>query len=149
VSGEPPGRRVDARRLWAGGLATAVVAALVAVAGVLVARGVFDTAVLAPQGDGVWGNANTPKYALSAAVAALVATALLHILVTTTPRPGRFFTWVMVLLTAIVAALPLTLDLAGPSAVATSIINIVIGTAILSTLIGVARTAVRRPHRKP
>ncbi|MFD1046655.1 hypothetical protein ACFQ1S_14385, partial [Kibdelosporangium lantanae] len=61
----------------------------------------------------------------------------------------RFFTWLMVLFTAIAAALPLTIDLAEPSAVATSVINLVVGIAILSTLSGVARAAVRRPNRKP
>jgi hypothetical protein len=40
--------RVDAARLWTGGLATALVAALVAVVGVLIARGLFDVSVLAP-----------------------------------------------------------------------------------------------------
>jgi hypothetical protein len=40
--------RVDAARLWTGGLATALVAALVAVVGVLIARGLFDVPVLAP-----------------------------------------------------------------------------------------------------
>jgi hypothetical protein len=39
--------RVDAARLWTGGLATALVAALVAVVGVLIARGLFDVPVLA------------------------------------------------------------------------------------------------------
>ena len=39
---------VDAGRLWMGGLVTAVVAALVAVVGVLIARGLFDVPVLAP-----------------------------------------------------------------------------------------------------
>jgi hypothetical protein len=38
--------------LWTGGLATAVVAALVAVVGVLVARGLFDVPVLAPHRGG-------------------------------------------------------------------------------------------------
>ena len=35
-------RRLNAGRLWTGGLATAVVAALVAVVGVLIARGAVD-----------------------------------------------------------------------------------------------------------
>jgi hypothetical protein len=39
---------VNAARLWTGGLATALVAALVAVVGVLIARGLFDVPVLAP-----------------------------------------------------------------------------------------------------
>lgn len=41
---------IDARRLWAGGVATAVVAALVAVVGLLIARGIFEVEVLAPKG---------------------------------------------------------------------------------------------------
>ena len=43
---------VNAGRLWTGGLATAVVAALVAVVGVLFARGLFDVPVLAPTEEG-------------------------------------------------------------------------------------------------
>jgi hypothetical protein len=39
---------VDAGRLWMGGVATAVVAALIAVVGVLVARGLFDPPLLPP-----------------------------------------------------------------------------------------------------
>lgn len=42
-------------RLWAGGAATAVVAALIAVVGILIARGVFGVPVLAPEGEGTWG----------------------------------------------------------------------------------------------
>ena len=48
--GDGTGQRrqpVDAGRLWTGGLATAVVAALVALVGVLIARGLFDIPVLA------------------------------------------------------------------------------------------------------
>src|SRR4029450_8046058 len=55
--------RVDAGRLWTGALATAVVAALVAVVGVLIARGLFDVPVLAPSREGVLGNANTVRLA--------------------------------------------------------------------------------------
>jgi len=39
---------VDASRLWTGGLATALVAALVAFVGVLICRGLLDVPVLAP-----------------------------------------------------------------------------------------------------
>ena len=37
-----PAANLDAGRLWMGGIATAVVAALVAVVGVLISRGLFD-----------------------------------------------------------------------------------------------------------
>ena len=80
--------RVDAARLWTGGLATALVAALVAVVGVLVARGLFDVPVLAPTGEGALGNANTARLAGLAAVAALLATGLMHLLLLSTPDPS-------------------------------------------------------------
>jgi Family of unknown function (DUF6069) len=135
--------QLDAGRLWAGGLATAVVAALIAVAGILFTRGVLEIPVLAPKGDGLWGNANTMTYALAAGGAALAATALLHLLALTTPRFPRFFTWIMGLLTMIAAVLPLTLDATAASRVATATINLVLGLAITSILSGVARTAYR------
>ena len=138
-----PAGRLDAGRLWAGGLATALVAALIAVAGILLARGVLEIPVLAPQGDGLWGNASTMTYALAAAGAALAATGLLHVLALTTPRFPAFFTRIMGLVTMIAAVLPLTLDTAAASRVATATLNLVLGLAIMSILNGVART-VRR-----
>ena len=45
-----PGPTVNAGRLWAGGAATAAVAALIAIAGILLGRGLFDIDVLAPSG---------------------------------------------------------------------------------------------------
>jgi hypothetical protein len=78
--------RVDAGRLWTGGLATALVAALVAVVGVLIARGLFDVPVLAPSQDGALVDAGTARLASLAAVAALIATGLMHLLLICTPR---------------------------------------------------------------
>ena len=147
MTGPPPAgaTRLDAGRLWAGGLATALVAALVAVTGIVVARGLLDVPVLAPKGDGVWGDAATATYALAAGCVAVVATALLQALALTTPRYGRFFTWIMGLATVIATTLPLGLPTALASRVTTAVLNLVIGVAITSTLIAVARTSVRRP----
>ena len=75
---------VDAARLWTGGLATA----LVVVVGVLIARGLFDVPVLAPEGEGALGNASTARLAMLAAVAALLATGLMHLLLLSTPGPS-------------------------------------------------------------
>lgn len=144
-----PADRLDPGRLWAGGFATAVVAALVAVVGILISRGVLDIPVLAPKGDGLWGNANTTTYALAAGGAALAATALLHLLAVTTPRFSRFFTWIMSLSTAVAAALPLSLDVDLASRVATAVINFVIGIAVMSILSGVARSAVQQRPARP
>jgi hypothetical protein len=73
---------VDAARLCTGGLA----AALVAVVGVLIARGLFDVPVLAPSQDGALVDAGTARLASLAAVAALIATGLMHLLLICTPR---------------------------------------------------------------
>jgi hypothetical protein len=82
----PFGVRLDARRLWAGGVATAVVAALIGVVGILIIRGVLDIHVLAPASRGTWESTSALEYAGSAFVGGLVATGLMHLLLVTTPR---------------------------------------------------------------
>jgi hypothetical protein len=134
---------LDPGRLWAGGAATAVIAALVAVAGILIARGLCHVAVLAPKSDGIWGNANTVTYALLAAAAALLATGLAHLLSVTTPAPNQFFGWTMSLLTLIAVVLPLTIGADLGSRVATAIINLAIGVEI-TLLVHVTATSARR-----
>lgn len=135
--------RLDPTRLWSGGVATAVVAALLAIVGILLSRGVLDVPVLSPKGEGVWGNANTTTYALVAGLVALAATGLMQLLSVTTPRFQTFFSWIMVLLTAIAVVVPLSLPVDWESKLATAVINLVIGIAITAILNGVARSAWR------
>lgn len=144
--GDGTGQRrqpVDAARLWTGGLATAVVAALVALVGVLIARGLFDIPLLAPTGEGTLGDASTARLAGLAAGAALLATGLMHLLLVSTPRPGQFFTWIVVLLTAIAVILPFLTDAEQDTQIATAALNLCIGAAIGSLVSSVARSAVR------
>jgi membrane associated rhomboid family serine protease len=141
--------RVDAARLWTGGLATALVAALGAVVGVLVARGLFDVPVLAPQGDGALGNANTARLAILAAVAALLATGPMHLLLVSTPRPFRFFTWIMSLLTLVAVLAPFMTGAKLATKVATAAIGLVVGMAIGSLVSGAARSAIRLSRQDP
>lgn len=138
---------VDARRLWAGGLASALVAALIAVAGIAIARGLFDIPILAPEDQGVWGDADTGWYAAVAAAAALLATGLVHVLMVTTPRPLRFFGWTIGLVTLVAAIMPFAADASTGSKLATALINLVLGLAIGSLVAGVARSAVRMEPR--
>ncbi|MEV8438730.1 DUF6069 family protein [Actinosynnema sp. NPDC051121] len=138
------GEGFHAGRLWAGGAATALVAGLLAIVGILAARGLFDVAVLAPKGEGTWGNANTLTYALTAALCAFAATGMMHLLLSTTPRAARFFRWIMLLLTAIAVVLPLSLDVGAESRVFTAVLNAVIGIMITALLCGVAGSARRR-----
>ena len=153
---EPPsqrrsssGRTVDARQLWSGGAATAAVAALIALVGILVCRWLFNIPVLAPRQDGAWGDASTAGYAIAAAVAALVATAIMHLLLIGTPRPRMFFTWIIGLATVVAAVAPFGTNGSTESKVATAVINLVVGIAVGALLSGVARTAMREPPDPP
>jgi hypothetical protein len=141
--------RVDAARLWTGGLATALVAALVAVVGVLIARGLFDVPVLAPSGEGALGNANTARLAILAAAAALVATGLMHLLLLSTPRPFRFFTWIVSLLVLVAVLAPFMTSAKLATQVATAAIGLVVGIAIGSLVSGAARSAIRLGRQGP
>jgi hypothetical protein len=135
--------RVNAGRLWAGGAATAVVAALAVAAGVLITRGVLSIPVLAPKTANNFGNSSTAVYALLAAGSALLATALLHVLLLGTPRPFAFFAWITALGDVAAAAAPFTQPAPLASKVFTAIINIVVGVAVISLLSGVGRSAIR------
>ena len=134
-------RAVNVTRLWSGGLATAIVAALVIFAGTLVVRGVFGIPVLAPEEAGHLGDAGTVGYALLAGVIALLATALLHMLLMSAPRALSFFGWIVGLATAIAAVTPFTQGAEPASQVATGLINLVCGIAIASLLRGVGRSS--------
>ena len=139
-----PGRTVDARQLWSGGAATAVVAALIALAGILVCRWLFDIPILAPRRDGAWGNASTAGYTLSAAAAALVATAIMHLLLLASPRPRLFFGWIIGLATLIAVVYPFSTTAPMSHKVATAVINLVLGVAIGSLVSGTAARVIRR-----
>ena len=141
-------RVIDTGRLWTGGLMAGVVAAGVAVVGLLIARGIFDIAVLV-QKDGKLVNANTWWYAGAAFLAAIVATGLLHLLLMSAPQPYRFFGWIVGLATAIAALLPYATDAELSSKVATSVVNLAIGLCIGSIVGGVGRTAARVLDERP
>ena len=143
-----PRRIIDAGRLWTGGLMAGVVAAGVAVVGLLIARGILDVEVLV-QEDGKLVNANTWWYAGVAFLAAIVATGLLHLLLLSAPQPYRFFGWIVGLAVAIAALLPYATDAELSSKVATSILNLAIGVCIGSIVGSVGRTAARILDERP
>ncbi|WP_236796223.1 DUF6069 family protein [Amycolatopsis sp. GM8] len=140
--------RLDPARLWAGGAATAVVAALTAVVGILIARGLAGVSILAPKGSGVWGNANTVTYAIASALVALAATGLLHLLSIATPKPTTFFGWIMVLVTLIGVVVPLSLNVAQETKIATALLNLLIGLVITLLLVSTAGAALRRTNTR-
>jgi Family of unknown function (DUF6069) len=132
------GLTVDAGRLWPGGIATAVVAALVALAGVLVCRWLFGIPLLAPKSDGAYGDAHTTGMVLAAAAAALVATALMHLLLIGTPRPLAFFNWIVGLATLLAVLFPFSTSAPVTAKAATAVVDLVLGIAIGSLINGVA-----------
>jgi hypothetical protein len=133
-----PSSGVAAGRLWATGVATAIVAALAAVVATLLVRGVLDVPVFAPRRAGVWGDATTGYLAAWAAVAALVATGLLHLLLVTVARPRSFFTWIAALVTVAMMLLPFTSDLKASAQLASAVVFLVIGATITGLLSGAA-----------
>lgn len=138
--GRPP---VRAMTLWAGGAAAALVAAGVAVVGFLLVRGVFDLPILGVERGGAVFQPSMVTYALLAGLGAILATALMHLLLLTTPRPRTFFGWIVGLATAAAMIVPFTLDQPWQAKVATAGLNLFIGLAIGVLVSMSARSAVR------
>jgi len=148
--GAAPARpSVDARRLWAGGLASAVVAALIALVGVLVVRAILRIAVYAPAEAGAFGDGSTAALCLGAAGAALVATGLVHLLLIATPRPLSYFGWIVGLATVAAGVSPILTEQSLAVALAQAVIHIVIGLAIGSLVGGAAVQSTRTPASGP
>ena len=135
--------RPDAAQFWAGAVATAVVAALIALVGILVCRWTLNIPILAPAGEGAWGNAHTGEYALFAALVAVVAAGVLYLLALAS-QPRVFFNWIMGLATVAAVIYPFSSSAPFSQKGATAIVNLVLGLAITSLLTAVAMRAMRR-----
>lgn len=138
---QQPPPKVNIGKLWAGGIGTAVVAALLVVVAIMLVRGVLGIAILAPEGAGAYGTVSTTSYALAAAGAALLATALLMVLLLAMPSPLTFFTWICLLVTAVAVILPFTLVADMDAKIATAVINLLVGLCITTMLSSVGSAA--------
>jgi len=136
--------RPDAGQYWSGAAATAVVAALVALVGILICRWTLGIPILAPAGDGAWGDARTGVYVLAAACTALVAAALLYLLMLGTPQPGMFFGWIIGLATLAAVVYPFSTGAPLAQKMATAVVDLALGIAIGSLLGAVAARGTRR-----
>jgi Family of unknown function (DUF6069) len=147
----PPQTRpvVDAKQLWVGGIFTAIVAALVALVGVLVCRWLFNIPLLSPQSQGTYGDAHTTDVVLLAAAAALLATGLAHLLLVAAPRPMTFFSWIVGLITLLLVLYPFSTSAPISQKIATAAVVLVIGAVIGSLTNGVAARAVRQRRVPP
>jgi Family of unknown function (DUF6069) len=141
--------RPDAAQFWAGGAATAIVAALIALVGILICRWTLGIPILAPAGAGAWGNAHTGDYVLGAALVAIVAAAVLYLLEFGAPAPRLFFGWIMGLATLAGVVYPFSTSAPLQQKGATAIVNLVLGIAIGSLLSAVSARAVRIARTGP
>lgn len=139
---------VDAGKLWTGGIATAVVAALVAVVGVLIIRGVFEVPIVAPG--------NTPGsidyvgavwLAAIAVCGGLLATGIAHVLLLVAPRPMTFFGWIVGLVTLAFVVWPFSVEVDLVVRITNAVLFLVIGAAIGTLLTSVAGSALRPAPR--
>src|SRR5580692_9701108 len=140
-------RRIDEKMLWSGGVATAVVAGLIALVGILVCRWLFKIPILSPSRDGAWGDASTAGYVFAAAAIALAATGLMHLLLLATPYPRVFFGWIIGLATVVAVVYPFSTTAPISQKAATGLVNLALGVAIGSLIAEVSQRAVRR--RRP
>ncbi|QCB95380.1 hypothetical protein E5225_12185 [Cellulomonas shaoxiangyii] len=131
---------LETRRFWSGAAATALVAALVGVVGVLVLERILGVELTVGGSSG----SAMATYVLGGSFAALVAAGLLHALVLTTPRPRAFFGWILALATLLATLLPLTSSGGFGSGIATGVVNLLVGVAVWSLLSGVLGWTVRR-----
>ncbi|RTL61684.1 MAG: hypothetical protein EKK42_34430 [Pseudonocardiaceae bacterium] len=127
--------------MWAGGVATAIVAALIALVGVLIARALPKVEFLGPLASGPLGSGQTVVLCLSAAVAALAATGMVHLLLVSTPRPLAYFGWIVALVTVVAILLAFLGSGDLGVKIASAIIYLVIGIAIGSLVTGAAISA--------
>lgn len=143
-SPRPARPAADAGRLWSGGLATAVVAALAGLVGALVVRVVagFVPAAHALV-TGTFGTAGIVLLCTLAATAALAATGVAHLLLLSTPRPLEYLGWIVGLGTAVAVVLPFVATSSLGAALALAAVHLVIGLAV-ATLTGSAAAASMR-----
>ena len=143
---EPSGpvRYIEPGPLWAGGVATAIVAALIALVGILVSRWLFT---IPHPGDAPGRRVGRRIHRRVRAVpagAALVATAIMHLLLLTTPRPQVFFGWIIGLATIIAVVFPFSTTAPVDQKAATALVNLILGIAIWTLTLTWPGRAVRR-----
>jgi hypothetical protein len=133
----------DTGRLWAGGAVTALVAAGVAWIGVTVLHEVLDAPVLSPGGLQQAADSAVIAFPIGAAIATLLATGLLHLLMEATSQPSQFFGWIASLVVALVILQVFLHRAEMLTKIETAVFYLLMGVAIISSLLGLSRSAVR------
>jgi hypothetical protein len=138
---EPDGRQLDRLALCAGTLSTALVAGLVAVLGVIAARGLLGVEIIYPSGGASFKTITAPQLTVAATVGAVAAAVLVQALMYVTPRPVLFYGLISVLATAILAVWPFTTTAVFRSQCATCVVHLALGIAISTLTVTVVRHA--------
>jgi hypothetical protein len=133
---------VNAARLWGGGVATALVAALVALVGGLICENVLNI-TLATPGQLLGRGSGGVGWPVTAFVLGLLATGLAHLLALFAPQPQKFFAWIVALCTVAGMALPFGLEIGLDRQVATAVVNLLLGLAIGSLVSAVLASSFR------
>jgi hypothetical protein len=145
--GEQPRAIVDGVRLWAGGAATTLVVALIALVGVLLSR-VVGVPGLAGDQTGTLATALLASYAVMWAGTTLLLTGGLHLLLLFVRRPLQRFAWVASALMLLAVGAPFTAVTSRAAALAAALINLVAGGVAGVLLLRVGRGAVQRSRRR-
>ena len=134
-------RSLDWTGLFAGTMATALVAGLVALVGIIATRAVLHVEIIGPRGGQEFSDAAPGQLTFLAAFGAFNAAALVQALVCVTPRPLLFFGLISWLITTAVALWPLTTDAGVLSKAASTLVYLCVGATISSLTTTVARYA--------
>ncbi|GIJ47883.1 hypothetical protein Val02_47690 [Virgisporangium aliadipatigenens] len=125
--------------LWAGTVATAMVAGLVALTGTVAARAAGDVRIIAPAAHGGYLVASPLRLTAAALVATAGAALLMHLLLVLSPQPFLFFGWVSVLMTTLITLWPFTTSADVPAQAATALVYLAIGGCVTGLTASVAR----------
>jgi hypothetical protein len=139
--------KIDIRRLWGAGVATAAVAALAGAVVFMFAEGVFDVGLRVRVG-GQMQELTIWTVVIVGFIAGIVATAVLHLFLRFVPRPTLFFGWLAVLALAASLLAPLTLPVRPEVKYWLCGMHVAVGVVIIALLLGIApRVRVERAAR--
>jgi hypothetical protein len=127
--------RIDGRRLWGAGVATAAIAALAGAVVFLFATKVFDVTLRVRTGSSSpYEDLSVVQVMVVAFLVGIVATGVLHLFLRFVPRPTVFFFWLAFL--AMIASLlaPLSLHVTNTAKIWLCAMHVVVGLVIISLL---------------
>jgi len=138
---EADGYRLDRTALWAGTIATAVVAGLLAMVEDMAAHGLLKVELIAPRGGPSFANTTAYQLTLAAIVATALASVLVQVLMYVTPRPLLFFGLIGTMATGVVSLWPFTTAAMVTIQFATAAAHLTLGVVISMLTVTVARHA--------